>query len=344
MNEKIIQEDIAYMLESTNINLGKLKKAKVLITGVTGQIGSSIAYALRTISKTKDLKLNIIGLARNYDKGNKLKELGLINEFVCHDICESINYNELFMEIDYIFHCAAITESSKMVSNPVQVIITSVDGTKNLLEYAKLIKCKSIVYLSSMEVYGVTEKSEVSEKDLGYIDLTLPRSCYPESKRLCEQLCVAYYNQFKVPVKIARLAQTFGAGTSENDTRIYGQFARSIMKNENIVLHTEGKSRGNYCYSIEAISALLTILINGNNGEIYNVANPKASVTIKEMAEILAKEYNISIEINIPENYANNKYAPQAAHIINIDKINRLGWKPRYEILDFYKRMLASID
>ena len=110
------------------------------------------------------------------------------------DIVEEIKLNE---PIDYIFHCASVTASRIMIEKPVETLMTSVEGTKNVLEFARKQKCKSVVYISSMEVYGAFDESvEVTEKDLGYIDILKIRSNYPESKRLCENMCVAYNAEY----------------------------------------------------------------------------------------------------------------------------------------------------
>ncbi|WP_158303422.1 NAD-dependent epimerase/dehydratase family protein [Desulfitobacterium hafniense] len=116
-----------------------------------------------------------------------------------------------------------------MVNNSVEVISVVVDGMRNTLNLVRAAHSKSVVLLPSMEVYEQTEKSEVCEGDLGYINLTNPRSSYPESKRFCESLCTAYYKQFGISVKTARLARTFGGGVSRGDTRVFAQFARSAV-------------------------------------------------------------------------------------------------------------------
>ena len=106
-----------------------------------------------------------------------------------------------------------------------------------------------MVYVSSMEEYGVTEDTGAfaGEEELGMIDLKAPRSCYPMGKRMAEHYCHIYYEEFQVPVKIARLAQTFGRGISLRDDRVYMQFARAVFEGRDIVLKTAGKSVGNYC-------------------------------------------------------------------------------------------------
>ena len=215
-----------------------------------------------------------------------------------------------------------------------------------MLELAGRKNCKSFVYLSSMEVYGQAEQSDVRENDLGYLDLSNPRSSYPESKRFCEMLCAAYAAEYGLPVKIARLARTFGAGIpQDNDMRVFAQFARSVMEGRNIELHTEGKSRGNYCYISDAVRGLLTILLKGENGGAYNVANSDASATIREMADTVANEVsggNIRVVVNVPEDILKRGYAPDVGFKLNADKLKSLGWLPKHGLNDMYRRLIAD--
>lgn len=143
-----------------------------------------------------------------------------------------------------------------------------------------------------MEAFGITDSSleYVKEDDLGYIDIHNVRSSYSEGKRICECLCSSYAREYNVPVKIARLAQTFGAGIPYEENRVFAQFAKSAINGNDIVLHTAGQSVGNYCYTRDVVKAILLLLIRGNNGEAYTVANPASSITIRGMAEMVAKE------------------------------------------------------
>jgi nucleoside-diphosphate-sugar epimerase len=139
--------------------------------------------------------------------------------------------------------------------------------------------------------------------------------------------------------------QTFGAGTPQNDTRVFAQFARSSINGENIILHTDGKSRGNYCYTSDTVHGLLTILTKGENSATYNIANTEASVTIQEMAEIVAKEISngkISVTINIPKDITAHGYAPNVDFVLNTDKLKALSWNPKYGIAKMYKRMITD--
>lgn len=341
---RVIRAENYDVTSDKNIPWDKLRDSAVLVTGATGLIGGALVRALSAANKRHSLNMRLIAHGRNKDKGETFaQELGA--EFIAGDVRCRAALTDIAERIDYIFHCAAVTNSADMLAKPVDVITTAVGGTRNMLELAREKGCKGFVFLSSMEIYGQTESREVRENDLGYLDLLSTRSSYPESKRLCEALCIAYAAQFRVPAKIARLAQTFGAGTPRDDTRVFAQFARSSAAGSDIQLHTEGKSRGNYCYTSDTVRGLLTILLKGESGAAYNVANPAASATIREMAELVANEVcggKIKVVVNIPEDIAKRGYAPDVGCTLNADKLIALGWAPKYGLADMYRRMLAD--
>ena len=334
-------EDMNESASDTAIPWEKLRGSTVLVTGATGVIGSALVRTLFAADATRGLGIRTLAFGRDVRKAAALVEKYSVI-FCRHNVREPFTLSE---NVDYIFHCAAITTSAEMVKCPVDVMDTSINGTKNVLELARDKRVKSVVYVSSMEVYGQEIDGEVTELDLGRLDLKDPRTCYPESKRVCETLCSEYFSQYGVSVKTARLAQTFGAGTPRDDTRVFAQFARSVLAQKDIVLHTNGRSRGNYCYTTDAVRALLTLLLKGENGQVYNVANPDAGMTIREMAELVATEVaggRVSVVVNIPDDIKKRGYAPESGYILNIDKIKLLGWYPRYNLAQMYERMIAE--
>jgi nucleoside-diphosphate-sugar epimerase len=318
--------------------------SSILVTGATGLIGGVLIRTLSAASERHGLNLRIFGHGRNAAKGEALcRECGI--EFIGSDIRKPLPAETLPPDLDYVFHCAAITRSADMAAKPVDVIATAVDGTRNILESAAERHCKSMVFLSSMEVYGQTGFREVTENDLGRLDLSDPRSSYPESKRLCESLCVAYAAQCGLPVKIARLARVFGAGTpnDDSDMRVAMQFSRKALSGEDIEMHTNGTSIANCCYTADAVSGLLTLLLKGNDGEAYNIANPDACMTIRDMAELVANEVcgsKIKVVVKVPDDIARRGYASDARYKLNVDKLKALGWTPSYGLKDMYNRMI----
>lgn len=311
-------KDDLEQIVSINLPWQQLENSTMLITGSTGLIGGILEKSIKYANEKHNLNIVVIPYTRN-DNGGVQFPL------------------RIEQNIDYIFHCASVTKSAEMIEDPLNVINVAVDGTRNIMELACLKKVKSVVYLSSMEVYGIYD-GEVDESKLGYIDLNNIRSCYSEGKRMGELLCNIYFKKFDVPVKIARLAQTFGAGTPKTDTRVFSQFAHSAIAKKDIVLHTDGKSRGNYCYIADTVAALFTLLLKGENGDTYNISSE--SMTILEMAELVAKEFGINAKVEIPKDITIRGYAPKTGYTLNTEKIAKLGWKPRYGVLDSYKRMI----
>ena len=198
-----------------------------------------------------------------------------------------------------------------------------------------------------MEVYGsnFSENNNVEEENIGYLDPLKIRSNYPESKRMCENMCIAYMAEYGVPVRIARLAQTFGAGILPGENRVFAQFARSVIRNENIVLHTKGLSEGNYCYTSDTCLALLLLLEKGTNGEAYNISNPTTHTTIANMASMVCDkiaENKIKVVFDVPESNTYG-YAADTKLRLNIDKMRKLGWTPRVGLEEAYRRLIGSM-
>lgn len=337
----VLEEDLKH-IANYSLPYEEMKETTVLVTGATGLIGVSIVRALVAIGDIK-----VIAHVRNREKAEEIYGALLQKnvELYVDDITKEINVSE---DIDYIFHCASITTSKTMIEKPVETICTSVEGTKNILELAKNKKSKSVIYVSSMEMYGAFNNlnHDVTEKDLGYVDNLKIRSNYPESKRLCENMCIAYMSEYNIPVKIARLAQTFGAGILPGENRVFAQFAKSAIKGEDIVLHTKGMSEGNYCYTRDCITGLLTILLKGKNGEAYNVSNPESHITIADMAYMVADkiaEGRIKVVFDIP---SENKfgYAADTKMKLNSSKLQALGWKPEIGLEEAYKRMILDME
>ena len=324
---------------------GRLDMTTYLITGATGMIGGLVLQKLVASDEYIFGNVRIIAIVRNISKFNEIyrgetyKNIILVEQ----DICEPIVIDE---EVDYIIHCAATTQSAYMISNPVEIADGIMVGTKNVLEFAKNKKIKSMVYLSSMEVYGVVnDDNRKKEDELGFLSLTESRSCYPLAKRMAEHYCNIYFKEYDVPVKVARLAQTFGKGVRITDNRVYMQFAKAVVDNTDIVLKTDGKSIGNYCDSTDVIKAIFLLLDKGENGEIYNVVNENNTMSIYEMAQLVVKNFTdsrIKVVVN-PENRSTTGYAPSTGLHLSSQKIQELGWKPEKDIVSMYENIIAIL-
>lgn len=340
----VLEEDFD-KITKRDISWDALRNSSFVITGATGLIGSLIVKYLLYANRTMNFGANIYAVVRNVEKADKIfaEEKTDALTYVVADLTkEKVNCEG---DCDYIVHAAAVTASKVMVSDPVGTICTSIDGTEKMLQLAVEKKAKAFIYISSMEIYGQpTVGGKTAEKDLGYVDIENVRSCYPEGKRMCECLCTAYAAQYGVNVISARLAQTFGAGILPTENRVFAQFARSVMRGENIVLHTTGESEGNYVYTADAIAAIMTLLVKGKAGEAYNIANEDSHITIRNMAELVAREIageKIQVVIDIPEGSVSLGYAPPVKMWLDASKMRELGWKPEIGLVEAYKRMIC---
>lgn len=318
-----------------------------LITGATGLIGSQLCKVLLKCNQLFDADLTVVAYLRNPEKADRLFE-GYRDKHLVYllgDLSLSLTYDG---PIDYIVHGASVTGSKDFVNQPVDTILTAVDGTNSVLQFAKEKEIKKMVYLSSLEVYGTPDgsKDTISESDYGYIDPLSVRSSYSEGKRMVENLCASYASQYRVPVCMARLSQTFGAGVEYTDGRVFAEFARCAIEGKDIILHTDGSTIRTYCYTSDAVSAILTLLESGTPGEAYNVTNMQTACSIREMAELVAglyPEQNISVKIEIPKDLAAFGYNPQMVIRLNAEKLLALGWNPSVDLPTMFRRTIESM-
>lgn len=317
----------------------------VLVTGATGLLGSLLVRAM--VCSEADLK--VIALVRSAAKAAAVFADLLHSprlEIALGNVDQPL---DIPGPVDYIIHGASATSSRYFVEYPVQTIATALDGTRNVLELAREKQVKKVVYLSSLEVYGTPDGSlpHISEGDYGYIDPIQVRSSYSEGKRMAECICAAYAKQYNVPVTVARLSQTFGAGVSYRDGRVFAEFARCAIEGRDIILHTTGGTVRSYCYTSDAILAILTLLLKGVPGEAYNVTNMSTACSIKEMAELvcsLVPEKNIRVRIEIPENIAAFGYNPEMVIRLDSSKLQALGWTPEIGLSDMFRRLMDSME
>ncbi|WP_337464815.1 NAD-dependent epimerase/dehydratase family protein [Acidaminococcus timonensis] len=344
--EDVLQEDLAAVSQADYIPWNQLQGRSVLVTGGTGLIGSTVIKALCYANTAKKLHLRIFALVRNLEKAERM--LGHENE-VLHFIQGSVEkLPEINKAVDYIIHGASPTASLFFVEHPVETIQIAVQGTSNLLKLAKEKVVKSFIYLSSMEVYGAPQADTLIPETQGCtLDSMVVRSCYPIAKRLCENLCASYVQEYDVPAKVIRLAQTFGPGVLKDDKRVFAEFARDAMDGNDIVLQTVGTSKREYLYTADAVTAILTVLLEGADGESYNAGNPETYCSIVEMAQLVVKQIaEDKIQIQFPYNETETSFKFPPSHHLHLDvsKLENLGWKPTKNLKAMYLRMIAVME
>lgn len=341
---EIQKADFDAISELNYIDWNSLNNKNILITGSTGLIGTNLVLALAYISKKLNIRIKMVLPVRNIQKAKELFHEYM--ELIClveYKLGDNLNCST---NINYIVHCASPTSSKDFTQAPVDVLTANIIGTKALLEFARTYPVEKFIYLSSMEVYGFPEKGhEVVETDAGAFNSMKERNSYPIAKIACEALCRSYYTQYSVPTIVLRLTQTFGPGVKYDDGRVFAQFMRCAIEKKDIVLKTKGETERAYLYTADAVSAIITAMLNGQSGEAYSVANPKTYCSIMEMAELVAKdiaEGKIKVLIDISEDISKLGYAETLYMDLNVNKIMSLGWKPRIDMKQMFYNMIGT--
>lgn len=343
----VFQEDLESIAQADYIPWEQLRGKTCLITGATGLIGYTLTSALLYAGWKKQLDLIVVALVRNVEKAKQKfaaqLSQGLPLRFVQGDV---ENLPPMDGPVDYVIHGASPTASKYFVEHPVETIHTAVIGTMNLMHLAKDKQCQGFVYLSSMEVYGsVEEENPLHENDLGYLNPLAVRSCYPESKRLCEALCAANASEYNLRAMSVRLAQTFGPGVDANDNRAFAEFMRCARQGRDIVLQTPGDSKQPYIYTMDAASAILTVLLKGEKGQAYNAVNSETYCSIAEMARLVAAHFSVEqpviVKIAASEE-SMKKYPPKRCWNLNADALIDLEWKHTKGLVQMYQSMIES--
>lgn len=341
----VFVEDLKRICGDPAVDWDALRGGVVVVTGATGLIGQTLVSALAYANIHRALGLRVVALVRDRERAERMFA-GQLRDGRCLEFAVGTveALPELPERADFIVHGASMTSSQAFIETPVEMLRTAVRGTENVLEYARAAGARGMVYLSSMEVYGHPEKGRrVTEDDMGALPTTVVRNAYPLGKQLCESLCCAYASEYGVPVRIARLTQTFGPGVRYDDTRVFAEFARCAIEKRDIVLKTKGETERCYLYTADAASALLTLLTKGAAGEAYNVANEATYCSIAQMAETVAALGGIRVRYEI-QNVTRLGYASTLYMDLDTRKLQGLGWAPTLLLEDMYRNLMGALQ
>jgi UDP-glucuronate decarboxylase len=207
---------------------------------------------------------------------------------------------------------------------------------------------RGFLFVSSSEVYGSVERADsITEDDYGIVDPTQVRSCYAEGKRAGEALCVAWGHQYGIPCKIVRPFHTYGPGLLPDDGRVFSDFAFNMIRSEDIVMRSDGSARRAYCYVADAVSGFFSVLLDGEQGTAYNVANADAELSVLELAEMLVGLYpERELRVVRQSPVAGSTYTPSTFQrlVPSVDRLKALGWRAKVSPRQGFRRMIDAYD
>ena len=316
-----------------------VKGKSFLITGATGLIGVHLIDALM---KLPEVKIYAVGRSKERAAG-RLGEYFSNPDFVFleQDVCTPFPAD---LKVDYIIPLASNTHPLAYSQYPIETIMINVKGAEHALELAARTNA-TVLYPSTVEIYGNARGNDVFTEDYtGQLNLSTARSCYTESKRVCEAMCQSYNAEKGVEVKIVRLSRIFGPTMLESDTKASSQFIKKALAGEDIVLKSKGDQFFSYTYVTDAVAAMLHILLNGESCKAYNISNDDCNVHLKDFAGICASAVGRKVVFNLPSEAEMKGYSVASQAIMSNEILKSLDFQPCYDITNAISRTISILS
>lgn len=326
---------------------GKLQNKSIMLSGATGMLGSFLIDVILEKNLTDDLNCTVYALGRNEQKARRRFSKFSDNPrfvFIPYDVNLPFQRDDLGT-VDYILHLASNTHPMQYSTDPIGTITTNIIGVQNLLDFAVEHNATRFAFVSSNEIYG-ENRGDVEffdENYCGYINCNIMRAGYPESKRCGEALCQAYKAQKGLDVVVPRPTRSYGPTMLMTDTKAISQFIKKGIAGEDIVLKSAGTQLYSYTYVADAVSGLLTILLKGENGEAYNIAEEHSDIMLKDLAAIIASINGKQVVFELPDAVEAAGYSKATKARLDGHKLMGLGWKPRYDIKSGMERTIRIL-
>jgi UDP-glucuronate decarboxylase len=344
----LISEDIGLILQDLGDRVQVLRGSTLLITGASGFLCS---YFVDTVAALNEMGLDppchVIAVD-NLRTGvpERLAHLDGRKDitFLQHDVTLPLDLGE---RVDWIIHGASVASPTFYRRFPLETIDVNVTGTRRMLELARRDSIKSLLYLSTSEIYGDPDPASIPtpEDYRGFVSCTGPRACYDESKRLAETLCLNYYRLFETPVKIVRPFNVYGPGQPLGDGRIIPDLMKAALRRDPIELFSDGRASRAFCYISDAIRAMWNVLLSKSDGEIFNVGNDQQEISISDLAETMREIVGspwLQIERHISPDAQYVTDNPQR-RCPDLKKLRAsFRWEPRISLAEGLARTLRS--
>ena len=337
----VYAEELQHIIQ-TKI-LQSLSGSHILLSGATGMIGKCMVDLIMLYNKSASKPIDITTLSRNEETARARLKSYFREKRFHYQACDVNQPIPELGNFDYIIHAASNTHPLQYANDSIGTITSNVSGTKNLLDYANAHQAKRFCFVSSVEIYGENrgDTEQFDENYLGYLNCNTLRAGYPESKRLGETLCNAYYRTYGLDFVIPRLSRCYGPTALPTDSKALSQFINKAKAGENIVLKSEGKQKYSYTFVTDAVSGILFTLINGKSGEAYNIKSDESDITLRELAEILADFAKSNVVFELPKAQEKAGYSTATKAMLDTAKLRQLGWKSRVSITEGLKCTLC---
>ena len=307
-------------------------RKRVLVTGGAGFLGSHLCE--RLLADGHDVLC-----VDNFYTGTKANIRGMLRngffELLRHDVTFP-----LYVEVDEIYNFACPASPVHYQFDPVQTTKTSVHGAINMLGLAKRVRAK-IFHASTSEVYGDPQVHPQKENYWGHVNPVGARSCYDEGKRCAETLFFDYRRQHGLPIKVARIFNTYGPRMHPNDGRVVSNFIMQALADRPITVYGKGRQTRSFCYVTDLVDGVARLMASDDEftGPV-NLGNPH-ECTVLELAEQIIFLTNSKSEIVFAP-LPSDDPARRCPDITLARAM--LDWRPRVALREGLERTIAYFD
>lgn len=327
LKSELYRQDLCRVLKA--LRLEPLHNTDILVTGGLGLIGSAVVDTLLLYNEQHNANLKIYIAAINEEKFSARYGAYPGVQYVHYDATQPIGFD---MDVDFIIHGAGLASPELYVAKPVETMTSNFNGVLNLLEYSKKHNVKRLLFISSSEVYGNKSTADPFEENkFGAVDINLIRSSYSEAKRASEVLCRSYSAEYGVDTVIVRPGHVYGPTASVKDKRVSSEFAYMAAQGKDLEMKSLGLQKRSYCYCLDCASAILTVLLNGQTGESYNIGHDEIT-SIREMASMLTQVGKVNLKINEPTEADLKQFNPMDNSSLNNNKIKSIGYRDSFSV------------
>lgn len=342
MAQSVIKQDIINIIRQIKKEAKVIAGKTLLISGGAGFLGSYFIATIYELNKKLQKPCRVISID-NFITGKKRRIVEELNDphftFIEADVTKPLRIKE---KVDYIIHAAGLASPVYYQKYPLETIESAIFGAKNLLEMARKKKIKSFLYFSSSEIYGDPDPNFIPTPETyrGNVSSIGPRSCYDESKRLGETLCMTYHTLYGIPVKIVRPFNVYGPGMAPDDYRVVPTFISHALNKKPLPVHDKGSQTRTFCYISDAIVGFFKVLLSRENGQVYNVGTDQNEINMMGLATIVSELFKNKVEIHTisyPKHYPQEEPRRRCP---DITKIKTLGFIPSTDLKQGLRRVI----
>ena len=270
----------------TVFSMSSISKKTILVAGGAGFVGSHLCEAL--IKRGA----KVIALD-NLSTGNKKNIAHLLKhpnfKFIKGDVCDLTltPSPRQEREIKEIYHLASPASPPHYQKDPIGTWKANVVGTLNLLELARRQRSK-FLFASTSEIYGDPKEHPQKETYWGNVNPVGLRSCYDESKRAGETLCMDYIRVHQLDVKIVRIFNTYGPRMDKKDGRVVSNFIVQALSKKPLTVYGSGKQTRSFQYIDDLVSGLVKMMQSRKFTGPVNLGNPNEFTVLKLAKKIIS--------------------------------------------------------